>query len=1082
MHNKKLWIIPVSVFSILAIFSFAQAVPNFTTGLNVSGGSVGIGNVSPSYKLDLSGGIIRQSGYLVADAASNNLVANGDFELGGAYGWSSGTVVSGGYSGQYALQVAGNTQLTGDDFIPVDPTKDIFQLEAWVKKSAAGSTPGVLYFGYIAYDANKSGIYTSPCGTYCYFATSGWVIPVDGNWHKISATTVGEGTSYPNFPVGTKYVKIMGLMNYSGSGDAVTLLDHVTLKRITKGPLIAGNYYTGTNWVDQNQYSTIYTNSSDQLIISSPGNVGINKTPTSALDVNGTITATAFTGTVAGSVNASNVSAGAFAANTGGGNFSFPGNAIVNAGSSSWSEGLSIDSANGIWGGLKFRTTGRSGNIGNWHLGYSDTHSTEANSNLYLYSGAGYYLTTWTQTGNVGIGTTAPEAPLNLYKTPTGGFVEQLRIGGTGNYRSLDLGTYGAYGGYISTYGNDLYILSGRGVASENHNIHFYTSFIGAGGEAENNERMTILYNGNVGIGTAAPGYKLDVSGSSQFAGPITLTDATYFLGSPSHGFRFNDHASNYNNFIIYENGNTYTRGSVGIGTTAPGAKLEVNGGIKISTTPGGDMWGSGVIFKDETTSTWWQIHFHGDRLRSYNGSTELVYLTSGDSVSYAASAGSATNAGYATTAGSVSGLTLTSSANGINPDSVSQNQIGYNNSVSLFGQSDGGLYSSAYSSAWIHQIYGDFRTGQIAIRGKNGGAWQAWRTVIDSGNIGSQSVNYASSAGNADTVDSLHQTDFLRISPSSSNPYNGNFAIGNASSRNFIQSHAGQPLDINPLGNAVTINNATPITSSNIGSQSVNYAASAGSASSAGNADTTDGYHVSTGGAANTIPTRNGSGYLSPANWTQLDGYYGLYSGYNGAHFYPNPNSYGSWMSIGTRNGYGGIEFSAGAGNITLMIGQEGWGGMTTGMHANSYGWLWRFVHDRLYAGGATLTGDVTASAFNYSSDLTLKKNILTISNPIDKIMQLRGVTFNWKKDDTASVGVIAQEVEKVFPELVSESDGKKTVQYGNLVAPLIEAVKAQQEEIEDLKAQQINSDKAQQEQINILRARLKALEVNND
>jgi hypothetical protein len=85
--------------------------------------------------------------------------------------------------------------------------------------------------------------------------------------------------------------------------------------------------------------------------------------------------------------------------------------------------------------------------------------------------------------------------------------------------------------------------------------------------------------------------------------------------------------------------------------------------------------------------------------------------------------------------AGSVTGLTLTSSANGINPDSVTQNQIGYNTSVSLFGQTDGGLYSSAYSSSWIHQIYGDFRTGQIAIRGKNSGSWQAWRTVLDSSN-----------------------------------------------------------------------------------------------------------------------------------------------------------------------------------------------------------------------------------------------------------------------------------------------------------------------------------------------------------
>lgn len=82
---------------------------------------------------------------------------------------------------------------------------------------------------------------------------------------------------------------------------------------------------------------------------------------------------------------------------------------------------------------------------------------------------------------------------------------------------------------------------------------------------------------------------------------------------------------------------------------------------------------------------------------------------------------------GSAGSSGSVTGLTLNSSASPINPDSVTQNQLGYNTSVSLYGQTDGGLYSSAYSSSWIHQIYGDFRSGQIAVRGKNSGTWQSW-------------------------------------------------------------------------------------------------------------------------------------------------------------------------------------------------------------------------------------------------------------------------------------------------------------------------------------------------------------------
>jgi hypothetical protein len=99
-------------------------------------------------------------------------------------------------------------------------------------------------------------------------------------------------------------------------------------------------------------------------------------------------------------------------------------------------------------------------------------------------------------------------------------------------------------------------------------------------------------------------------------------------------------------------------------------------------------------------------------------------------------------------------------------------------------------------------------------------------------------------------------------------------------------------------------------------------------------------------------------------------------------------------------------------------------------------------------------VSGTIAAVSFNYNSDRSLKKNIATIKDPLNKILNLRGVTFNWKKDNTPGVGLIAQEVETVFPELVTEGNGIKSVQYGNLVAPLIEAVKAQQKEINNLEA----------------------------
>ena len=101
--------------------------------------------------------------------------------------------------------------------------------------------------------------------------------------------------------------------------------------------------------------------------------------------------------------------------------------------------------------------------------------------------------------------------------------------------------------------------------------------------------------------------------------------------------------------------------------------------------------------------------------------------------------------------------------------------------------------------------------------------------------------------------------------------------------------------------------------------------------------------------------------------------------------------------------------------------------------------------------AGNATFSGTVTAN-----SDESLKENVVGITNALDKVLDLRGVYFNriGKNYDDREIGVIAQEVEKVLPELVKESsDGIKSVAYQNMVAVLIEAIKEQQEQINELK-----------------------------
>ena len=98
--------------------------------------------------------------------------------------------------------------------------------------------------------------------------------------------------------------------------------------------------------------------------------------------------------------------------------------------------------------------------------------------------------------------------------------------------------------------------------------------------------------------------------------------------------------------------------------------------------------------------------------------------------------------------------------------------------------------------------------------------------------------------------------------------------------------------------------------------------------------------------------------------------------------------------------------------------------------------------------------SGTVTATDFNSTSDVKLKENIKQIEDPMSKIMSIEGVSFNWKSDNRPSLGVIANQLENTLPELVS-GDDPKTVNYNGLVGLLIECVKNQQQQIDELKDQ---------------------------
>ena len=99
------------------------------------------------------------------------------------------------------------------------------------------------------------------------------------------------------------------------------------------------------------------------------------------------------------------------------------------------------------------------------------------------------------------------------------------------------------------------------------------------------------------------------------------------------------------------------------------------------------------------------------------------------------------------------------------------------------------------------------------------------------------------------------------------------------------------------------------------------------------------------------------------------------------------------------------------------------------------------------MFNGDATLAGNL-----NVNSDARLKANIISLGSTLAKLLQIDGKSYTMKKDENKKqkIGVLAQDIEKVFPELVSESNGIKSVNYQGLVPVLINALKEQQSEIE--------------------------------
>jgi hypothetical protein len=139
----------------------------------------------------------------------------------------------------------------------------------------------------------------------------------------------------------------------------------------------------------------------------------------------------------------------------------------------------------------------------------------------------------------------------------------------------------------------------------------------------------------------------------------------------------------------------------------------------------------------------------------------------------------------------------------------------------------------------------------------------------------------------------------------------------------------------------------------------------------------------------------------------------------------------------------------------LSRIVNRATEGALLTAEHATKAG-IWH--------GNFSVSGALTATSCCASSDARLKKNIRPIEDASTRLRRLRGVAYEWRSDEfperwlprTEAIGLIAQEVESVVPEVVTQAaDGYKAIAYDNITALLVEGFKEQQEVIRRQQAQ---------------------------